>query len=577
MTVSKFKKKTYLKIYQLLTLKEKKEFNRVVFIAFVGSMLELAGISLLIPLVKVYTDFYELLENNFFYSIYELAGSPSREVFFSYLMMLFVVYFLLKNSFLYFSLHKQYDFVFKVRGNLSVRLYKKYLYMPWTHHINRNSGQMINMIANEVNVFTGSVLLSTVILISEAIMTVVLFLFLLFYSPVVTLLSSLVMVVTITTLVLVLKNRLRELGIKRHYFEGMRIQKMQQGLSSVKELLVTNRQDVFLQQYQPYSIDSAKVVKEINLLQALPKYVLEFSIILTISVVVMYMMVGATIVSDEVVPILTVFVVASLRLLPSFTKATGAIQSIRSGIQSLYKISDDLNLNDEQSLQKKTHCELGFHSEIEFSCITYVYPESNRFSIKNLNLKIKKNECIGIKGKSGSGKSTLVDLLLGVIVPKNGSILVDGKNINNCMQGWQKKIGFVPQSIYLLDDSIRNNIIFGDTNIDEELLLRAVKDSNLEDFLNKLDMGLEEGVGERGVRLSGGQRQRIGIARALYQNPELIIFDEATSALDTITEQEIARTIEGLKATKTIIIIAHRLNTLDVCDRVLHMDDGGLI
>lgn len=576
MIIFKFIKDTYSKTYQILTSSEKKEFNRVIFIALVGSILELAGISLLIPLVKVYTDFYQLLNNNLFYSIYEFSGSPTRELFFSYVMMLFVGYFLFKNSFLYFSLNKQYEFVFKVRGNLSVRLYKKYLYMPWTHHIKRNSGNMINMISNEINVFTGSVLLSSVVLISEAIMSSVLFLFLLFYSPAITLLSGLVMIVTVIVLIVVLKNRLHDLGIKRHYYEGMRIQKMQQGLSSIKELLVMSRQDFFLEQYKPYSLDSAKVVKKINLLQALPKYVLEFSIILTVSVVVIYVM-ATNVVSDKILPMVTVFAVASIRLLPSVTKATGAIQSIRAAIQSLYKISDDLNHSDSQFLQKKSYRPMNFNSEIEFSYVSYAYPESNKSFIKKLNFRIKKYECVGIKGKSGSGKSTLVDLMLGIILPDSGSILVDGKNVNNCMQSWQGKVGFVPQSIYLLDDTIKNNIIFGDKNIDEELLLKSVRDSNLEDFINSLDMGLEESVGERGVRLSGGQRQRIGIARALYQNPELIILDEATSALDAITEQEIANTIKSLKGVKTIIIIAHRLNTLDVCDRVLQMDDGNLI
>ncbi len=264
MIIFKFIKDTYSKTYQILTSSEKKEFNRVIFIALVGSILELAGISLLIPLVKVYTDFYQLLNNNLFYSIYEFSGSPTRELFFSYVMMLFVGYFLFKNSFLYFSLNKQYEFVFKVRGNLSVRLYKKYLYMPWTHHIKRNSGNMINMISNEINVFTGSVLLSSVVLISEAIMSSVLFLFLLFYSPAITLLSGLVMIVTVIVLIVVLKNRLHDLGIKRHYYEGMRIQKMQQGLSSIKELLVMSRQDFFLEQYKPYSLDSAKVVKKLT-------------------------------------------------------------------------------------------------------------------------------------------------------------------------------------------------------------------------------------------------------------------------------------------------------------------------
>ncbi len=303
---------------------------------------------------------------------------------------------------------------------------------------------------------------------------------------------------------------------------------------------------------------------------------LEFSIILTVSVVVIYVM-ATNVVSDKILPMVTVFAVASIRLLPSVTKATGAIQSIRAAIQSLYKISDDLNHSDSQFLQKKSYRPMNFNSEIEFSYVSYAYPESNKSFIKKLNFRIKKYECVGIKGKSGSGKSTLVDLMLGIILPDSGSILVDGENVNNCMQSWQGKVGFVPQSIYLLDDTIKNNIIFGDKNIDEELLLKSVRDSNLEDFINSLDMGLEESVGERGVRLSGGQRQRIGIARALYQNPELIILDEATSALDAITEQEIANTIKSLKGVKTIIIIAHRLNTLDVCDRVLQMDDGNLI
>jgi ABC-type multidrug transport system fused ATPase/permease subunit len=573
--MNKAKSNILSKLYQILTSKERERFKHVVFIVSIGSMLELLGLSLVIPLAKMYTNFHELLEDPNFYSIYKLTGSPGREVFFSYALILFVIYFFLKNSFLFFALYKQYDFVFKVRGDLSVRLYRKYLYMPWVHHLNRNSGQMINMIANEVNVFTGSVLLPTVVLIAEIIMAAVVFLFLLLYSPMVTLIVASVLISTITMLTLITKNRLKHLGIKRHYLEGMRIQQMQQGLSSVKELHVMNRQDAFLQQYSPFSIGSAEVVKKINLLQLLPRYSLEFSIVLAVAIVMMWFLSGS-VGNDEMVPLLTIFIVASIRLLPSVTKIAGAFQSIRGGLQSFYKISDDFNSGEYEFSGDKSSNELAFESEIVFSNVSYAYPKSDKFSIDNLNFKIKKNECVGMKGKSGSGKSTLADLLLGVLEPTSGLISVDGKNINDCMQSWQRKIGFVPQSIYLLDDSIRNNIIFGDVDVDEDLLLKAVKDSHLDEFLHTLNFGLDEKVGERGVRLSGGQRQRIGIARALYRNPDFIIFDEATSALDMDTEQEITKTIEGLKAKKTIVIIAHRLSTLDVCDRVVHIKEGGL-
>jgi len=562
----------------VLSVQEQASLLPLTLVVLVASVLELVGLSLVIPLVKIATDFESLTKYPLFENILDSLGGPDQQTVFVYALVVFVFFFTAKFLFVYYALYRQYSFVFGVRGQLSIRLYEKYLRSPWEFHISKNSGHLINILSNEVNVFTGAVLLPTIVILAESIVVSLMFIFLLLYAPEITLMIGGVMLVTLGLVIGLSRKKMARWGKSRQNFENMRIQQAQQGLHSVKQLSVMNRSSWFVNLYAPFSVGSAEAVKKINLLQILPRYMVEFSLILALAAVLLYSLTGID-ESMDLLSVASIFVVASIRILPSITKISGALQSVRGNYQSLKKISSDLldsTLAHREIAEPSNPEEIIFDSDIVYRDVSYCYPNSPKAALTGVNVTIKKNECIGIVGRSGSGKSTFVDILLGVLPPSHGSILVDGLDVNTNVLSWQSLVGFVPQSIYLCDDSIRNNILFGAEIVDEKLMNEAVKGAGLTELIEGLPMGLEENVGEHGVMLSGGQRQRIGIARALYHNPEVLVFDEATSALDAETEKEFIEAVAPLKNWKTIIVIAHRESALAICDRIINLEAGRL-
>jgi ABC-type multidrug transport system fused ATPase/permease subunit len=282
---------------------------------------------------------------------------------------------------------------------------------------------------------------------------------------------------------------------------------------------------------------------------------------------------------DKILPIVTVFVAAAFRLIPSLNKIMGTMQTFRYANPVIDLLYNEFKNNSKKSSSNICSSQLIFTTTIDINNISFTFPESTRFSLNNISIKINKGESIGLIGSSGSGKSTLVDIIMGILEPDKGSILIDTININKNIKEWQKKIGYVPQNIYLLDDTLKANIAFGvDLKyIDNDKVIRALKIAELDDWIESLPEHLDTFVGEKGVRLSGGQIQRIGIARALYNDPDILILDEATSSLDTVTESRIMKSVNSLHGIKTLIIIAHRLSTVEKCDTVYKLEKGIVI
>ena len=282
------------------------------------------------------------------------------------------------------------------------------------------------------------------------------------------------------------------------------------------------------------------------------------------------------------------FAMAAFRLMPSINRMVTAVTSIKYNYPALDIIYEDLLVNEENELLVNKNINLNkqqnvikrtFHRGIKLENVFYRYPNQLEYNIYDVSLEIPVGKSVAFVGPSGAGKTTIVDIILGLLNPEKGRVLVDGKELKEQLTLWQKKIGYIPQSIYLSDDSIRRNVAFGmdDKEIDDDAVWRALRDAEMKEFIEKMPEGLDTFVGERGVRLSGGQQQRIGIARALYHNPEILFLDEATSALDTDTEKEIMKAIDGLKGEKTLIIIAHRLSTIENCDMVFQMQNGKIV
>jgi ABC-type multidrug transport system fused ATPase/permease subunit len=280
--------------------------------------------------------------------------------------------------------------------------------------------------------------------------------------------------------------------------------------------------------------------------------------------------------NSSLVPILGIFAAAAFRIIPSLNSMMKSIQLVRFSSSTINLLSNEFNKIEISNNTSSSQSELSFNKSISVSNLNFKFDSSNIEILKNINFKINKGETVGFIGSSGSGKSTLVDIVIGLHKPKSGSVNVDYINIKNNELAWRKKIGYIPQSIYIIDDTLRRNIAFAipENEIDDNRVQKAIDAAQLTDFVNKLPEKTETCVGEKGVRISGGQRQRIGIARALYNDPEVLILDEATSALDLNTESQIMQTVLNMKGNKTILIVAHRLKTLENCDRIIVIEEG---
>jgi ABC-type multidrug transport system fused ATPase/permease subunit len=352
-----------------------------------------------------------------------------------------------------------------------------------------------------------------------------------------------------------------------------------QGLGGVKDIKLNGRERFFLESFSNHIQENAKIGTKATTLNLVPRIYLEILAVFAMAgLVIVFIIQNKPL--DSLITILGIFIVAAFRMIPSANRIMMSIQNIRAAYPTVDLVYNEFcNINQEAKKNNIDEQKLNFSNQIVIKNLDFSYTNKLPYTIENISLVINKGESIGLIGPSGSGKSTLVDLVLGLLKPNHGEINIDGVNIENILRSWQKQIGYVSQSIYLTDDTLRNNIAFGinESQIDDFSINRAIKAAQLEEFINTLPDGINTNVGERGVRLSGGQRQRIGIARALYPDPSVLVLDEATSALDTNTEKEVMNAVNGLHGEKTLIIIAHRLTTVENCDKIYKISNGKLV
>lgn len=566
------------KIYYLLTPAERREGGVLLVLMLFGMGLETLSVGLVIPVIAVLMQDDLVARFPAFSDVIGWLGRPTQETLAVVVMLLLVVVYLFKAIFLAFLVWYQTRFAFGVQAQLSQRLFTTYLRQPYTFHLQRNSAELIRNAITEVGAFTGSVMIAGMLLLTEGFVLFGIAALMFTIEPVGASLVILVLGVAMLAFHYGTRTRVACWGESRQHHEGLRLQHLQQGLGAAKDVTLLGREQEFFARYALHNSQSARMAQLQTALQQLPRLWLELLAVIGLATLVLSMLSQGRQLGS-IVPILGLFAAAAFRLMPSVTRILAAMQSLRFGLPVIKVLHDELQLPTPAHAVRTTDGATTLRHEIRLINVHYTYPGGASSAITNISLAIQRGECIGFVGPSGSGKSTLVDLILGLLTPDDGRVAADGQDIQANLRAWQNQIGYVPQFIYLTDDTLRNNVAFGlpDEQIDDAAVQRAIKAAQLEEFIADLPQGLETVVGERGVRLSGGQRQRIGIARALYHDPGILVLDEATSALDVDTERGMMAAVLRLQGNKTILIVTHRLSAVEHCDRLFRLEQGRVV
>ena len=565
------------KLSFLLDRQQKRGLVFIFILMFVGMVFESLGVALILPLLAAVLNPDSINTYPIVSEVSNFIGiTTQKQLIIGSLVSIVAVYFV-KAAVLLYSGWILGKFTARLKVNISQKLFTTYMRQTYVFHLQRNSAQLIRNVTDEVFYLVLSIA-SVLSLISEFLIIVGIGAMLFIVEPL-GLISIIVTVTLFGSLFYVLtRGRTLELGEQRQFHEFQVLQHLQQGIGGFKDATLLGREENFIKQYVNHSSASARVGVIYGVLMALPRHMFELLAVMVLSVFIFVLLFVLDKDADVIIPSLGVFVMAAFKIMPSANKIIGSVQSLRFGLPVINRIYDEMLLPIKESshnedIQKK------LTNNIHIKDVDFQYSESSDSAIHAVNININDGSVVGFIGPSGAGKSTLINVILGLLKPVKGQVLVNEMDIQNNMRSWQNRIGYVPQSIYLTDDTLKNNVAFGipEGEIDIQLVNDAISQSQLKEFIESLPQGIETMVGENGVRLSGGQRQRIGIARALYHHPSVLVLDEATSALDSITESEVMDTIESLHGNKTIIIIAHRMSTLKNCDHIYKLKNGTII
>lgn len=564
------------KLWYLLIPEQRRSAVVLLGLMLVCMMLETLGIGLVIPAMALMMRSDLASQYPALAPVLEALGNPEPERLMVAGMLTLVGVYAVKALFLGFLAWRQMKFIYTVQADLSQRLFMGYLHQPYTFHLQRNSAQLIRNAVNETSRFTDG-MLAGMVLLTELFVLLGVSILLLAIEP----LGAFLVVSTLglagAGINRLTRSRVLRWGEARQRHDGFRIQHLQQGLGGAKDVKLLGREADFLNQYWLHNFGSARVGQYQATLQTLPRLALELLAISGLAALVL-IMIGQGKPAQTLLPTLGLFAAAAFRLMPSVTRVLTALQGVRYSLPVIDTLHSEFCLLNA-SRPPERGATLDFDQVLMLDGVSFYYPSMETAALKDIRLSIPRGASVGFIGGSGAGKSTLVDIILGLLTPANGMVKVDGVDIQTCLRGWQDQIGYVPQSIFLTDDTLRRNVAFGLPNeqIDDAAVWRAIRAAQLEQFVSELPQGIDTLVGERGIRLSGGQRQRIGIARALYHNPPLLVLDEATSSLDTATERGVMDAVRALQGEKTVIIVAHRLSTVEHCDRLFRLEQGRVV
>ncbi len=496
------------------------------------------------------------------------------------------LFFIFKNLYLFLLLFFQGKIIKDLRLKMTNKIFKYYVNLPYIEYSNLNPGIIIRRVQADItNVFV--LIVSYITLIREVLILIAVFFLLMLTDPLISAFALIFLAFPVLIFYYFYRNNFKKRGKLLVEENGKKNIIVEQSLGAIKETKILNRENYFINFFSKITKKLENTAFFIHLIAATPRLFLEVAALLSVVVIsVILVLIGRP--SATIIPIISLLSVSAIRLIPGLNLITSSLTTIKfvqEPFDIVVKEVEKMNLQNDkldfsENLISKLEENTKFNNSIYLKDVSFNYKNSNRIAVNDINIEISKGTSVGIIGRSGAGKSTLVDIILGLIDPNSGEIKIDDKKINNNEKMlWQKQIGYVPQNIYLLDDTIKNNIIFGidEQKIDEKLLTEVIEISQLKKFISTLPNDINTQVGNRGAKLSGGERQRIGIARALYNQPKIMIFDEATSSLDIDNENKILDEIYQNKKNKTLIIVSHRNNTVKYCDSIYVMEDGKVI
>jgi len=566
------------KLTSLLDRQQKIKILGLMILILIGGILETVGVSLILPLVEAILDEEGFAKKSYVIAFSDMFGISDTRTIIYILLTGLIAMFIIKNAYLIFSTYLQSRFVNNNRSRCTTNLLAQYLNRPYEYYLYAETSDILRTIYGDMdNIF--NLLLQCMNLAAEVVVSVCLGLFLLFID--IKMMMVIVGLLLIATFFIskVVKRKLNRVGEKSRESQAELYKWILQSVTGIKDVKVADKQMYFIDKYRKSATEYASYQVKNNVLTNIPRLMIEtVSICGILLYIILSLAMGVEL--SSLLPLVSAFALAAMRLLPSVNRVNTYMANIAYYEPALNYIYDNVDASqitdDNLKVLVSDKDELELRKEINLKDIVFAYPETEKKIFDHADMTIPVGKSVGVVGPSGSGKTTVVDILLGLLKIQGGSITSDGKDIFENYSSWLSHIGYIPQTIYMIDDSIKNNIAFGvpADRVDEKRVWEVLEEAQLKEFVEGLPDKLESQIGERGVRISGGQRQRLGIARALYHNPELLVFDEATSALDNDTETAIMEAIDKLHGQKTMVIIAHRLRTIENCDIIYEVKDG---
>ena len=571
---------------KFLVILDKKQKRMIIIIAAMmlfGGILESVSISLVLPLITAVMDTEGWNTKWYARIICDLFSITSQRTYIECVLIILIIVFILKNLYLLFEYYVQNAFIADSRFNMQSMLMRSYTHKPYSFFIEASSGEILRIITQDTN--QTFLLLNNILRIyTELIVSVVLGVTVFVMSPSIAVWMFLILLIELLIITLVIKPVMKRMGERNRVENAAANKWIIQTINGIKSVKVSKKERFFESEYEKHARKQVDIERINGTLDSLPRLMIEAFTVAGVLLVILIFVLSGTELAD-ILPQLSAFVVAAIRLLPSSNRISSSMNMsafLEGALDNILMVITQKGGNEKEKIKTNSDSgivsgkEIPFEHNVVLDDVTFSYGENLPNVLEHADMDIQKGLSVGIVGSSGAGKSTSVDLILGLLYPQSGKVLVDGMDIQTNMGKWLEHVAYIPQQIFLIDDSIRANVAFGipTEKIDDDDVWEALREAQMDEFVKSLHKGLDTQIGEQGVRLSGGQRQRIGIARALYSNAEILFFDEATSALDNATEAAIMESIDSLKGKRTTVIIAHRLTTIMNCDVVYRVENG---